>query len=490
MLNTTQLDSGTHTPTVPLDEDHEIVEKLLSEVAESSDSPAAAADNVPAFEKPADRREFFRKRATEEISSLQMVDHVLSEIEKKYCIATKPFDDLAAKAAFQSFLKFSDDPDSHNHTDAEFRLKEETTKWSGALSARDRQIKVWQIREFCENSVPVLSSQALVSLACFYRNSPFSSDIREKFDYVFTRLFSRETYDSKRRLLFEYDDMITHIKTLYSNWSSIAAFDLENDEAAIVQIVGDFERMGAMIEQCTDIGTAVRNNWAKQLKELKERTEEIFFVPEVAAAAIGCNVTLGNRWVELVIKEKKNHPAHMIAETIGSAQDNIVSDTTGKTLVLDELLRIEPEEEVEAEPEERTTINFTSTPAVRTAVRKREKLSISKGLLAFAVVAVFACGGILYWSSGTETVGDTVAKSVKLDSSEINANLVSLTASNETLYATAKPTFVLMGDEQKSEFLKMAVNVATERGLKRVNVIDADGRTIAFASKDRIDLYK
>src|SRR4030095_12264447 len=115
----------------------------------------------PEFKAHVDDREFFRKRAMEEVSSLQMVEHVFAGVEREYMkIAPAACDDLELKKALHKFLQVSSDVKSDAHADAEYKLLQETQGWHSALSSRDKNISVANIRQFCENSRPVLSAQA------------------------------------------------------------------------------------------------------------------------------------------------------------------------------------------------------------------------------------------------------------------------------------------------------------------------------------------
>ncbi|HLA95374.1 MAG TPA: hypothetical protein VK612_06615, partial [Pyrinomonadaceae bacterium] len=155
-------------------------------------APAVPDEMIHETATPIDERDFYRKRAMEEVSSLQMVEHVLSGIEREHMkMAPETYDDLAVKKALHKFLQVTSDVSSDEHSESEYVLMQETENWYSALAKRDSNISVANIRRFCENSRPILSSQALMALARFYRNSPYSEPVRGKFDFVMTRLFSR-----------------------------------------------------------------------------------------------------------------------------------------------------------------------------------------------------------------------------------------------------------------------------------------------------------
>src|SRR5689334_8545302 len=87
-------DAATHTPEI---------------VVESNAEPIPNDLPPRPPKKPAHGREFFNKRAVAEVSSLQMVEHVLTGVEREYLkIVPKTFDDFNAKKALNTFLQIPD----------------------------------------------------------------------------------------------------------------------------------------------------------------------------------------------------------------------------------------------------------------------------------------------------------------------------------------------------------------------------------------------
>src|SRR6266404_2930881 len=171
----------------------------------------------PVLETPPHDPQFFQKRAIDEVASLQVVEHVLTGVEREHMkIVPKVYDDLNAKKALHAFVQLSGNVNSEEDAQVEFQLMQETERWCSALAERDRNISVANIRRYCENSRPALSSQAMLALAQFYRNLPYSETVRGKFDFVITRLFSQPTQGEGRTLMFGRDEMLGHVKTLYA----------------------------------------------------------------------------------------------------------------------------------------------------------------------------------------------------------------------------------------------------------------------------------
>ncbi|HSI87483.1 MAG TPA: hypothetical protein VK918_00370, partial [Pyrinomonadaceae bacterium] len=295
--------------------------------------------DIPHFEKRVGSREFFSKRAEDEVASLQMVQHVLMGVEREHMkTVSLPFNDLKVKKALHVFLQESEEPNTESAKEAEFDLMNQTQDWFASLADRDKGISVANIRRFCENSRPVLSSQALIALARFYRNAPFTEDVRSKFDFVITRLFSKDLGEGKRRLLFERKDAIGHLKTLYENWSSVEIFAGAEHSSDIQQAIKRFDEAVNVADSADKLDRLLSSGIFESMRDFKEELGEMFFSPEVAAAAMNCNTRLGNRFVELVAETRSQADIYAIEERYGTNIDEVVSYITGKSVDLENLV--------------------------------------------------------------------------------------------------------------------------------------------------------
>lgn len=474
-------------------------------VVESAPATASEEDellgiDVPQIEKPASEREFFRKRAMDEVSSLQMVEHVLSGVEREHMkIQPIPYDDLNAKKALHRFMQVSEAVRSPEHADAEFQLRNETEAWSYALYERDQMISVANIRRFCEDSRPVLSSQALVALARFYRNSPYSEDVRGKFDYVMTRLFSRETEEGVRVLLFKYNEMIGHINTLYANWSSIALYTEEDDQIEVSLTVTRFDEFRIEIENAETFEELLESDFFGRVRRYKEESAEMFYVPEVVARSIRCNLAIGNRFVDLMGKERSKATTEQIEEKYAEV-DEVVSNVAGKTLVLSEVLSREIVDDLNAAPK---PVEEAPKPAVRpdrpkTRSRVEEDsgfdfFGINKWLMIIGAICVFISAGVFLWGeriAGGEGTNIPTAKPVAIDDPDIKPYVRSPRTSEETLYAVAEPAFDTLDEAKQKEVLVKMQKFAASRNLKKVSLLNKEGRSVGFASKTRVEIVK
>ena len=496
-------------------------ENLLEEtVFSASRGPASAAQTAPEsqlesdevddfdlldgdadvefVDKPADEREAYRRKAMDEVSSLQMVEHVLSGIEREHMkMSPQAFDDLEVKKALHKYLQVNAPIQSDDHSKAEFNLYQETEKWFSALSKRDSNISVANVRRFCENSRPVLSSQALMALARFYRNSPYSEAVRGKFDFVMTRLFSREVGDDKRKLLFGRIEMLTHIRTLYSNWASLSIVPAEDADAtpSVMSAVAGFEAFVRESEAAETFDQLIESDFFNRIRLIKESTAEIFFEPAVIAAAMECNVRIGNRFIDLIQKDRTFTGEESIEEKYGYSYDTIISAAASKTLLLLDLLREAREADAPIDPPKDTpaevaskVVSFERAPVVETG---QGLFAINKWLLAVTVLIIALSAGVYFWSENAATAEDgvEVAPSVNIAGTELTQHVREASTSSETLYGVMQPTWDALSEEEQKQFLTKAFDFAKARGMRKVNLLNSRGRTVGYAASDRIEVF-
>ena len=74
-------------------------------------------------------KEYYRKRAIDEVNGLQVVEHVLSGVESEQMkTIPKTYDELPVKLALHDFLQDENNINSTEHAQSEFRLMQETEK--------------------------------------------------------------------------------------------------------------------------------------------------------------------------------------------------------------------------------------------------------------------------------------------------------------------------------------------------------------------------
>jgi hypothetical protein len=469
----------------------------FSSVEADEDVNASGAD-LPSISRPANAREFYRKRAMEEVSSLQMVEHVLSGIEREHMKKVPTiYDDLQVKKALHRFMQASGDPSSQEHADAEFDLMEETQNWHSALAERDQGVTVGNLRRFCENSKPALSSQALMALARFYRNSPFSELVRCKFEFVMTRLFSREIEIEKRKLLFVRNEMLGHVRTLYENWSSINSYTGPEFEKPITFAVDRLNELTKEAESIGSLDDMYRSQVFDRIRDAKEEIGELFYAPEVVASAITTNVKVGNKFVELIDSAREAYSVEALEDAYGLEYDQLASNVAGKTLMFADLLQKLDDSSISerrSKPIRKfdPIVAISSPKADESSSRDRSSFfNVNRWLVVATAFVFLISGGLYVWADkfAGEQAPPNIAQDVDISSSEIKRHLRVARKSNETMYAVTEPTWDSLSSDEKQAFLKEVSVFAQERELKRVNLLNNKGRSVAYAGDGRIELF-
>ncbi len=443
--------------------------------------------------------DFFKKRAMDDVKGLQMVEHVFTGVEREHMkVSPSSYDDLKVKRTLQLFIQVADQPETDQFRESHAEFMQEVEAWMAALVERDEEISVSNLRRFCETSKPVLSSQALISLANFYRNSPFTETVRGKFDYVMTRLFSREIGGEKRRLLCGRIEMVGHINTLYSKWSSLEMYSGEEYAGLIREQVASFLVFAAEAEAAESLDSMLRSDIFQRIRQAKEEIAELFFAPEITAVVIECNLRIGNRFVDLVA-EARDHTEMESLDDIYGPIDHLVSDAAGKTINLIELLKAEPEV-VEVEEFDETDDRPVRKPAKsvpsfdhadRSEGRRSSLFNVNKWLLAATVLIVIASTGLYFWAEQYESnqTVKNVAPEFNVVGSGFEQYVTKTRKSGETVYGVVSPDWGILDDYGRKNVLRVALKFSSTSGTKRVQFVDQNGRTVGFASANRIEVY-
>jgi hypothetical protein len=459
-------------------------------------------------------REFFKKRAAAEMTSLKMVDAVLSAVEREHLkVVPRTYDDLDAKKALHAFMQVAEDISGEESKQAEFKLLHETELWCSALGVRDKNITVGHLRVYCENCKPMLSSQAMLALARFYRNLPYSEAVRSKFDFIFTRLFSRPRDHDRRELLFSQNDMLGHVKTLYADWSSIPLYSADEDDSNVLLTALSFEELAFEAETASDFDDLIRSDFFGRLRLFKESISELFFAPAVTVAAVDCNIRVGNMYVELISRERQKMDADSIHLRFGELDDQTVSEAAGRSLGLLDVLREQaklPANEltpVVADDHAPVQVNedlshrkTEKKPHVERVVNKnsfgyrlKQNLrSVNKIFVSFAFLLVAASMGVYIWANyfAEAKVSTAGVKTLSFQGTDLNEQVKTARLSGDTLYILAQPSFAEMTKDKQTDILQRFYQEGRDKkGWDKVNLMNDKGHTVGFASATRLETY-
>ncbi|MCV4784430.1 hypothetical protein OFM36_33845, partial [Escherichia coli] len=87
---------------------------------------------------------------------------------------------------------------------------------------------------------------------------------------------------------------------------SLSLYPREEHSEGIGAVVGRFDAFVKEAEAAEGFDSLIESDFFNRLRLFKEETAEMFFASEVLAAAMECNVRVGNRFVDLLEAEREN----------------------------------------------------------------------------------------------------------------------------------------------------------------------------------------
>ncbi|MCB1023970.1 MAG: hypothetical protein KDB79_06265 [Acidobacteria bacterium] len=459
-----------------------------------SELPAEAVEDDVEVEAEAEAskvsgKEAYAQRMTDEVMSLDAVEHVVSGIEREQ-MRTVPnrYDVVPVKQALHVFLTEFKTLESPQPTESEATLRKEIEKWHTSLLNRDADIPTPLLRLYCEDSG--LNSKSLGALARFYRNSPFSENVRSKFDLVITRYFADEAERNRREMNLERDEMIEALTKLYVEWSSVPVYSEDDEDSELVLAAFKFEDFINEAKKCRSFDELLTNGFFKRIKGFKKKTSENFFAPMLVASAVECNVAIGNRYVDLIEKERRNSGADALGERYGGKHDKSVSEATSKTLQLTDLLK-------ETKAKNRQAKAGGKIGRIVSGNRSRESEESSSSGIYKAVMGSLILVGLLIFGylAYSAIVGDSVKLSeseekIMLERSFLHKFVKNSAIKEGTFAATVTDKWNSLSRAEKEEVVAKISALGKVKGYEKVELKDASGKVITSTLGTKVDFAK
>ncbi len=255
------------------------------------------------------RREFAAKLARfgEEGSVLMMTEQIIASIERTELHAVSHQHELAPlKNAIQEMKAGLVKIDLDMMMRAEFRISQELHFWRLSLAERDLRVGTFDLRSFCDRTGNAINTQVLVILLRFYRSLMPSSSTQSKYDYIATKMFTREEENGRRFLRIGRDSLVSHLKNLTSEWAELVAKRSFHESAKVDSAVNELNSFILAAKSHRTMEGFAKIDLFTKIRKFKGELGELFYAPEVTAASIECNVEVGNKFSELLAKECEN----------------------------------------------------------------------------------------------------------------------------------------------------------------------------------------
>jgi len=484
--------------------DDELLEETVigfNEPVLNTTSASAAVKTQSAAERrgqtlpsqPADRKKF----NSDEIAALQVVELVFTGIERDLFNAEpQGYDDLAAKQALHRFIHCTAKPDSDEAFEVESRLHNEIENWKQKLLARDAKMSPANLRRYCETSQPPLSSQALFALARFYFGTGLTAVSAPKFESILTRLFSKRGEAERREPLLNKEETIGHLTKRYLDWSGVSMLP-EDDPEAMLSIMS-FEEFATEAENAESYDALVKSDFFKRVVTLKESVRGQLTSPAVMAACIRGNIAFGNAVVALLEKFSQKVGAARARKKFGAIGNDLIGRAVARTIDLEQLCSEEGINETSAAPVKKAETKQKAQPS-RPAEKKAASpflnaslFAVNKWLLFVSVVLVSISIGLYLWTerSSKDDAAAAAVPAVELTGFEDKDKVKTAKISGETMYAVMTPAWDSFDEDKKRDLAQKLYAYAARKGVKRINIMNSHGATVAAGTPDRIELVR
>ncbi len=264
----------------------------------------------------------------DEVRSLHLIERTFTRIEHaELKCESQPYNPAAVTAIIERL-----DEEIHHGkitriAEAQEELTTEFQSWRLSISRRDAQITAHTLRRFCRRGTSSLDTQALSALLRFYRNLGHLSQSQSKYDFVATRLFTLGIEEHRRKLRFGRDQIAERLQQMAATWHELNEAPL-SATTEISDAVRQFTDFTSQVNALHQLAELVSSRLFEAIRTFKAGLGELFYVPEITAAAIACNVACADQFVALL--EQEGEQLNGAAENYGELAA-LFSDTSARS---------------------------------------------------------------------------------------------------------------------------------------------------------------
>jgi hypothetical protein len=245
-------------------------------------------------------------RFSDEALALRITEKFLSELGRTTMrYLHKMFDVSEIKKLLGEIRSDTNGAQSDSRQIAEGKLRNEIDRWRNVLMKLDSGVQAYEIRRFCDSVHGSLDSNIFFALARFYRAMPIDTQSRSKFDLVITRAFEAPRNGNIRKWKYYRLEVTSQIRQLFREWDETgmpSSIDAVSEGTHIATIDGFINEARAL----TDFESLVASNIFERIREFKRGLGDSYFQPECVAAAIECNMVVGNVFAEHLSNSNAN----------------------------------------------------------------------------------------------------------------------------------------------------------------------------------------
>lgn len=256
-------------------------------------------DDEIIIEEPIQIQNLF-KQVSEEAIDLRITEKFFAEVERRMLrTSTSVFNIEIIKTALHKLRNLPKDSSPMDFWQVDFQIKQEFQTWRNILQKRDSKIETYHLRRFCDTTQEPLDNVVYSALARFYRSLGYSASNQSKFDLVVTRLFASDRGQSHRTVRLPKSELTEHLHQLFINWDGKNSYppQISNETAEIVEQIDNFVQEANLLTTFEDL---IKSNLFERFRNFKQDLGKNYFEPTIIAAAIECNLAVGNAFNSLL----------------------------------------------------------------------------------------------------------------------------------------------------------------------------------------------
>lgn len=236
---------------------------------------------------------------SDEVMDLQMFDNFLIAVERRYLQdADQPYDPSRIRAHLRFLENLSGELTTEKFNRIVSDVRSGISEWMASLEGRDSLIQAYHLRQFFDEPGRKIEPVVYSTLTRFYRELPASPSNQSKFDLAITRLFSRTQEPPFREMLIDRDDLAEQIAALFECWDVYKPKKKESGHASLVAAkLDDFQREAQALANYQEL---FGSDLFDRLRAFKRKIGGQYIHPLIAAAAVECNITVGNAFNQVL----------------------------------------------------------------------------------------------------------------------------------------------------------------------------------------------
>jgi len=273
-----------------------------------------------------DKAEVRFQRAVDYAKTLETVQRVIVGVEK--ALLSSISQNYNVEPAFnvaRSLKQAIKEKDTERIAQAEDRFSNELYLWRLSLTTRDQMIQPYHLRRFCDGKGVQLDSQAFQALTRFYGSLPYSESTQSKYDFAVTRVFITRGENDQRNLRIGGKRLVETLSKMSDAWRRdhpLPSVTPDEIAAAVDGLRAFIVEANTSIHEFEEL---ISTDLYNRVRRFKRNLGELFYAPQVTAAAIECNVVLANKFSTMLAGE-----GEQIREAPDVCRDllNILADTS------------------------------------------------------------------------------------------------------------------------------------------------------------------